>query len=114
MAQLGAFVDRWSTVGFPTPPGRLVVPGSLRAFFLAGLAAAAAAPVLAIVPGEQEAEELVDDLSLFWDDGQALPAWETLPFEHVSPNAATMARRARARHRLETGSAGSVVVASVR
>jgi transcription-repair coupling factor (superfamily II helicase) len=114
MAQLGAFVDRWSELQIPTPPGRLVVPAPLRAFFVAGLAARSSAPVLAIVPGEQDADELVDDLSLFWDDACPLPAWETLPFEHVSPNAATMARRARARHRLITGSSGSVVVASVR
>ena len=114
MAQLGAFVDRWSELEIPTPPGRLVVPGPLRAYFLAGLASGSPAPVLAIVPGEQEADELVDDLALFWDDAVALPAWETLPFEHVSPNAATMARRARARHRLIAGTAGTVIVASVR
>ncbi|NNL14241.1 MAG: transcription-repair coupling factor [Acidimicrobiia bacterium] len=114
MAQLGAFVDRWSALDMPTPPGRLVVPGPLRAFFLAGIAARASAPVLAVVPGEQEAEELADDLSLFWDDALVLPAWETLPFEHVSPNAGTMARRARARHRLSSDEPGAVVVASVR
>src|SRR5690606_1400942 len=42
------------------------------------------------------------------------PAWETLPFEHLSPNAATMARRARVRHRLASAEKGLVVVASVR
>ena len=43
-----------------------------------------------------------------------MPAWETLPFEHVSPNAQTMALRARARHRLAQGEKGLVVVAPVR
>jgi transcription-repair coupling factor (superfamily II helicase) len=43
-----------------------------------------------------------------------MPAWETLPFEHLSPNAATMARRSMARHRLATDDSGTVVVASVR
>ncbi|NNC93561.1 MAG: transcription-repair coupling factor, partial [Acidimicrobiia bacterium] len=114
MAQLGAFVDRWSTLEVPTPPGRLVVPGPLRAFFIAGLAARASSPVLAVVPGEQEADDLADDVSLFWDNVLTLPAWETLPFEHVSPNAATMARRAQARHLLAAGGPGAVVVASVR
>ncbi len=114
MAQLGAFVDRWSVLDLPTPPGRMVVPGPLRAYFVAGIAARATAPVLAVVPGEQDAEELADDLSLFWDDAIVLPAWETLPFEHVSPNAGTMARRAKARHRLGSQDPGAVVVASVR
>ncbi len=114
MAQLGAFVDRWSKLDVPTPPGRLVVPAPLRAFFLAGMAGSTAAPVLAVVPGEQDADELVDDLSLFWDHSLTLPAWETLPFEHVSPNVATMARRARARHLLGAGARGTVIVASVR
>jgi transcription-repair coupling factor (superfamily II helicase) len=114
MAQLGAFVDRWSALEIPTPPGRLVVPGPLRAFFLAGMAARSPAPVLAVVPGEQEADELADDVSLFWDNALTLPAWETLPFEHVSPNASTMARRAQARHLLAVGEPGAVVVASAR
>ena len=56
MAQLGAFVDRWSAFHLPTPPGRLVVPGPLRAFFLAGMARASEVPVLAVVPGDQDAE----------------------------------------------------------
>ncbi|NNL69062.1 MAG: transcription-repair coupling factor, partial [Acidimicrobiia bacterium] len=114
MAQLSAYVDRWSRLELPTPPGRLVVPAPLRAYFVSGVAASAEAPVLAVVPGEQDAEELHDDLALFTDAAVLLPAWETLPFEHVSPNASTMARRARARHHLQAGGAGSVVVSSVR
>ncbi|MGH8874937.1 MAG: transcription-repair coupling factor, partial [Acidimicrobiia bacterium] len=125
-APLAPLVDRWRTTRFPTPPGRWVVPSGARAFALAGLAAAragdsgagtegrAAGPVLAVVPGEREAEELYDDLSLFTDDALLLPAWETLPFEHISPNAATMAARARARHLLGEGKPGTVAVASVR
>jgi transcription-repair coupling factor (superfamily II helicase) len=70
--------------------------------------------VLAIVPSEREAEELFEDLVLFTEDALLLPAWETLPFEHVSPNAITMARRAEARHRLAIDEPGSVIVASVR
>ncbi len=113
MAQLGAFVDRWSTREMPSVPGRYVVPAPLRAFFLAGLALASQKPVLAVVAGDQEADDLADDLELFWDDTQVLPAWETLPFEHVSPNIATMARRAEVRHRLR-GAESLVAVASVR
>ncbi len=67
-----------------------------------------------VVPGERDAEDLSEDLALFTGQSVLMPAWETLPFEHLSPNAATMARRARARHRLQTGGRGTIVVASVR
>ncbi len=82
-----------------------------RAFALAGLAREA--PVLALVPSERDAEELVEDLALFTET-HLLPAWETLPFEHVSPNEATMARRAEARVLLRDARPGTVVVASIR
>jgi transcription-repair coupling factor (superfamily II helicase) len=71
-------------------------------------------PILAVVPGEHEAEDLVDDLALFHDGALLLPAWGTLPFEHISPNVGTMAARAEARHRLAGAEPGTVVVASVR
>ncbi len=90
------------------------MPDDVRAFVLAGLATRADRPILAVVPGEQEARDLADDLACFATDVAHLPAWETLPFEHVSPNTTTMAARARARHRLTTGGPGTVVVAPVR
>ena len=52
-------------------------------------------------------------VSLFFENVHHLPAWETLPFEHVSPNVVTMARRVQARHHLGSD-APCVVVASVR
>ena len=78
------------------------------------MAAQAKGPLLAIVPGERDAEELTEDLALFHSAVVLMPAWETLPFEHVSPNAGTMARRAEARHMLAAGPPGMVVVASAR
>ena len=91
-----------------------MVPPGARAFAIAGIAARADRPILAVTASERDAEDLADDVALFVDDVTLMPAWETLPFEHLSPNAATMARRAMARHRLRTGSSGTVVVASVR
>lgn len=70
--------------------------------------------MLVVVPGEGDAEELADDLRLFIDEVVLAPAWEILPFEHVSPNTITMARRAEARHRLQVSDAPVLVVASVR
>lgn len=91
----------------------MVAPGA-RSYAIAGLAARCDVPLLVIVPGERDAEDLVDDVGLFVEDVTLMPAWETLPFEHLSPNVGTMARRAMARHRLASGGAGTVVVASVR
>ncbi len=89
------------------------MPPSARAIVLAGMASTAARPVLAIVAGEREAEDLVQDVALFTANVAHLPAWETLPFEHVSPNLATMAARVEARYRLRSEGA-FVIVASTR
>ena len=91
-----------------------MVPPHGRAVLLAGLAASAPGTVLAVVPSERDAEELAEDLEHFVERVALLPAWETLPFEHVSPNVGTMARRALARHLLRRSEPGTVVVASAR
>ncbi len=113
-APLQALVDRWKPEHIPDRGFRVVVPRQLRAYLLAGAAAHASGPVVAVVPGERDAEELHDDLRLFTPDAWHLPAWETLPFEHISPNVATMAHRAETRHQLSAARRGMVVVASVR
>jgi transcription-repair coupling factor (superfamily II helicase) len=113
-APLSSLVDLWRARHFPTLPGRWVVAHGARSFAVAGLTRVASGPVLVVVPGERDAEELADDVGLFCDDVLLMPAWETLPFEHLSPNAATMARRAQARHALTAEGKGTVVIASVR
>ncbi len=77
----------------------VAVPEAARAFVLAGLVALGAAPViLAATTTASEAERLVHDLAAFAgpDRVEMLPAWETLPFERVSPGVETMGRRLRA------------------
>lgn len=113
-APLAALVERWAARPALEAPGSLAVPPAVRAFWLAGMAAHADGAILAIVSGERDAEDLVDDLELFTDRAVHLPAWETLPFEHVSPTTATMAQRMQARHALHRRSPGAVIVASVR
>ncbi len=109
-APLSPLLEAWRRS--PPPSATVAVAPAGRAFFLAGLGPVSAGPVLALVPGEREAEELLDDVSLFTDSALLLPAWETLPFEHVSPNEETMARRAQARHALR--SSRGIVIASAR
>lgn len=111
---LSALVDRWRASHFPALPGRWVVGHGARAFAIAGLTRKLESPMLVVVPSERDAEELADDLALFVPDVTLMPAWEILPFEHISPNASTMARRCEARHRLMIGEQGTVVIASVR
>ena len=54
-------------------------------------------PVVVATPTTADAERLAGDLSAMLDGGATLfPAWETLPFERVSPGVETMGRRCQA------------------
>ena len=112
-APLAPLLSGWRSAPLPDLHGTWSVAPGGRAFAVAGLTDQIEKPLLVVVPGERDAEELVDDISLFYEGVLLAPAWETLPFEHVSPNLGTMAHRAEARHAL--GLEGPVVVvASVR
>ena len=112
-APLRALLAPWRSAPLPDTDSTWVVGPGGRAFALAGLFESTGETLLVVLPGEGDAEELADDLRLFTDDVVLVPAWETLPFEHVSPNTATMSLRAQARHRLASGDP-VIVVASVR
>ena len=96
----------------------LAVPEAARAPAVAGLSAASGRrPLLVAVPTRATAESLAADLAAFLGDDEVeeLPAWETLPFERVSPSIHTMGRRCRVLHRMtDPARAPSVVVASAR
>jgi transcription-repair coupling factor (superfamily II helicase) len=113
-APLVSLAERYPADLVPDVPGRFVVPAGARAVTLAGMALGVDRPIVAIVPGERDAEDLIDDLELFTSAAVLLPAWETLPFEHISPNVATMAQRAVAQHALAVAEPGSIIVGSVR
>src|SRR3954451_7039605 len=100
----------------------VAVPDAARAVFVAALAdVTIRRPLLLAVPTGAEAERLVRDLGQFLGAGEVelFPAWETLPFERVSPSFETMGRRLRVMWRLRSSSKGGgtppqVVVAPVR
>ena len=96
----------------------LAVPEAARAPAVAGLSAASSRrPLLVAVPTRTEAESLAADLASFLGSAEVeeLPAWETLPFERVSPSINTMGRRCRVLHRMaDPARAPAVVVASAR
>ena len=96
----------------------LAVPEAGRAMAVAGLSAASRRrPLLVVTATRTEAESLSADLGCYLgrDDVEELPAWETLPFERVSPSVTTMGRRCRVLHRLtDPQRAPAVVVVSAR
>ncbi|TML90155.1 MAG: transcription-repair coupling factor [Actinobacteria bacterium] len=81
----------------------LAVPEAARAFVLAGLSGATGHhPLVVAVPTTTDAERLAHDLRAYLgpDEVDIFPAWETLPFERVSPSVETMGRRLRVMWRL--------------
>ena len=88
-----------------------------RAISLASLASRdGAGTVVAVTPTGTGASILADDLARFLgrDHVALFPAWETLPFERVSPATETMGRRLEVLSRLGGGDPPRIVVASVR
>jgi len=108
--------------GFASVLGRssavLAVPDPARALAVAGLATLSSRrPIVVAVPTTGDADRLANDLRTFLgaDAVDTFPAWETLPFERVSPSVETMGRRLRAMWRLrDAARAPRVLVAPVR
>jgi transcription-repair coupling factor (superfamily II helicase) len=101
----------------------LAVPEPARAFTVAGLTHLSARhPFVVAVPTTTDADHLAHDLRAFLgpEAVDVFPAWETLPFERVSPGVDTMGRRLRTLWRLHQLNQGSperaprVLVAPVR
>ncbi|HKF89949.1 MAG TPA: transcription-repair coupling factor, partial [Acidimicrobiia bacterium] len=106
-----AVIDREPVVAVPEPA---------RALYLAALARITTRrPILVTVPTAAEAERVTHDLARYLGrdaDVELFPAWETLPFERVSPSLDTMGRRLRVIWKLRAGGEHlpDVVVAPVR
>ena len=99
----------------------LAVPEPARAFVVAGLARLSGrTPLLVAVPTRGEADAMVRDLSAYLEPSRLLefPAWETLPFERVSPSVDAMGRRLEVmwslRQRSDAAAGATVIVAPVR
>ncbi len=97
----------------------VAVPEAARALLVAAVSGASTRrPIVVAVPTGAEAERLVHDLGAFLPPAEVehFPAWETLPFERISPSLETMGRRLRVLWRLRTGAERlpRVLVAPVR
>ena len=109
---------RGATLAVATPAQAFVLAGMLRL--------GTRRPVLVVTPTGQAASQLAHDLEVFaaheGRDAPAVevfPAWETLPFERVSPETHTMGRRLRLLWQLSGPDAGAttgpdIVVAPVK
>lgn len=88
---------------------RLAVIEPARGYFLSQRRG----PLVAITPGSPD--RLAADASTFLPPGsvEVFPAWEMLPFEHVSPAPDVVGRRLRTLWRMKTGTA-RLIVTSVR
>ncbi len=78
--------------------GLVAVSEPARAYTLAGLAQRSRRrPFVVAVPTSTDADRLAHDLRAFLGEHEVdvFPAWETLPFERVSPSVETMGRRLR-------------------
>ena len=76
----------------------LAVPEPGRAIVVAALARLSSRqPIVVAVPTSSDADRLVHDVGAFLgaDEVELFPAWETLPFERVSPGIEVMGRRLR-------------------
>jgi transcription-repair coupling factor (superfamily II helicase) len=96
----------------------LAVPEAARSLVTAGLSVCSTRrPLLAAVATTSEADRLSRELVAYLGDAtvESFPAWETLPFERVSPGVETMGRRLRVLWRLRNPQyAPAVVVAPIR
>jgi transcription-repair coupling factor (superfamily II helicase) len=98
--------------------GVLAVPDAATAYVVAGMSRLGERrPLLVVTPTVGDAERLSHDLGAFLghDDVALFPAWDTLPFERVSPELSTMGARLRLLWRLgDPTGAPAVIVAPVR
>jgi transcription-repair coupling factor (superfamily II helicase) len=86
--------------------GVVAIPEPARAVALAALADTTdRRPIVVAVPTSADAERLAHDLALFVGEPHVdvFPAWETLPFERVSPSVETMGSRLRTLWHLREG-----------
>lgn len=118
---LSSLRDEPALVEIGSHGGVVAVPDAARAYVLAGIVKRSKhAPVVVATPTGNDAERLAHDLGAYLgrEMVELFPAWETLPFERVSPAVETMGARLKALWRLQEALAGNssttVIVAPIR
>ncbi|MFN8103889.1 MAG: hypothetical protein U0U69_05450 [Acidimicrobiia bacterium] len=121
---LAPLLDRWArhpgTVRLEELAGDadahtvVAVADALRAPWLAALPKILGRPVVAVVASSAEVERTAADVACFAAAPEVLPAWETLPYEHVSPTVETMGRRMQTLHAWASDSPPALTLVPVR
>jgi len=110
--------DSALTQALGNPSGFVAVPESARAIAVAALAQLSERrPLVVACPTGTDAGQLYDDLVQYMPAGEVelFPAWETLPFERVSPSVETMGHRLQVLWRLRsTDRCPAIIVSGVR
>lgn len=120
LASLVGLLDRDAAIDsvLGTRSAVLAVPEPGRALAVASLVRQSDRhPIVVATPTTADADRLANDLALFLGAAEVarFPAWETLPFERVSPSIETMAQRVRTLwHLRDPERAPAVVVAPAR
>ena len=120
---LAPLQDRWR--GHPATPIveesalsrsslTLAVADTIRPAWLAALPDISGRPVLAVLPAAADVEQTAADIAAFGPAPCVLDAWETLPYEHVSPGIETMGRRVETLRSLASGVPPPVTLLAVR
>ncbi|WP_455382244.1 transcription-repair coupling factor [Salinispira pacifica] len=87
--------------------------GSFLALIMARMASQTMHPMLIVVPTEQEAEQLIEDLRLFGAKPHLFPWWGIVPYRPVPTNSALFGRRMQVLAQLVLGQR-TLVVTSLR
>ena len=77
----------------------IVAPGAINPFLLA--LRAENRPLIVVTASSRGAEDLATELRTLHDNVFEFPAWETLPYERLSPRSDTVAKRIHALYQLE-------------
>jgi transcription-repair coupling factor (superfamily II helicase) len=90
-------------------------PAASHSFVVAALAVATDAPVLAVGADPRAAQTLADGAAAWLGAERVVlfPAWESLPYEGISPGPLTAGRRAAAAHLIRRAAGPMVVAAPV-
>jgi len=104
--------------GFTEAADRSLAVGEAAQPFVIAALARASHPLVVAVPNASTAERMAHEMGVWLGSGNVdmFPAWETLPFERVSPAAGTMGRRLELMwrlRRLRDGAPGAVAPAVI-
>ncbi|MCL6473142.1 MAG: transcription-repair coupling factor [Firmicutes bacterium] len=84
----------------------VAVGSAARAYLVASLFKSTGKPMLIITPGSERAKKLAQDIKAYSAPAEFFPEVETMPYDSLSPSAASVGRRFALLDGMESGKAG--------